>query len=368
MSTELADHESASVVTSSSAPRPLRLTKRGRVLRWRVWSVRADLRAVVAVGMLALAGAAFGAAAVGMGDSPISLSEAMRAIVGDSSDSVHMIVVDWRLSRVVLGAMLGAALGLSGAIFQSLSRNPLGSPDIIGFNTGAATGALVAILLLEGGYLERAAGALIGGIATAALVYLLAFKRGVQGFRLVLVGIGVSSILASFNSYLILQAEINQAMAAATWQVGSLNGLGWDQVRPVAAVLAVFVPAAIVLSRPMRMLEMGDDAARSAGVRAEPTRLALLVVGVALTATATAAAGPIAFVALAAPQLAHRVTRSAGLTVVPAAVMGAVLMVAADWAAQRVLAPSQLPVGVMTVTIGGAYLVWLLAGERQGAR
>jgi iron complex transport system permease protein len=344
------------------------LTPHGRVVRWRVWSVRFDVRSVVVVGVLVAAAAAAGVVALGSGDSPIAVRDVLRALAGDATGNVHMIVVDWRLPRVLLALMLGAALGVAGAIFQSLSRNPLGSPDIIGFNTGAATGALLVILVFEGGYFERAAGSLLGGVATALVVYLLAFKRGVQGFRLVLVGIAVSSMLSSVNAYLILHADITQAMAAATWQVGSLNGLGWEQARPVAVVLVVLVPLAVVLARPMRMMEMGDDAARSLGVNAEPVRLALLVTGVGLTAVATAAAGPISFVALAAPQLAHRVTRSAGLAVVPAAAMGALLLVVSDWAAQRVFAPTQLPVGVMTVCIGGGYLVWLLARERKRGR
>ena len=146
---------------------------------------------------------------------------------------------NWRLPRVLLALMLGAALGMSGAIFQSLTRNPLGSPDIIGFNSGAYTGALVVILLIGGTYYEIAVGALVGGIATAAVVYLLAYKRGVQGFRLIIVGIAISAMLGSVNTWMILKAKLDDAMAAAVWGAGSLNGLGWTQVWPVVVVLAI---------------------------------------------------------------------------------------------------------------------------------
>ncbi len=192
------------------------------------------------------------------------------------------------------------------------------APDIIGFNSGAYTGALVVILIVGGSYYQVGAGALIGGIVTAAAVYLLAYKRGVQGFRLIIVGIGISAMLASVNTWLILKADLETAMSAAVWGAGSLGALGWSQVGPVTILLLVLVPAILVLGRRMRLLEMGDDAAKALGVRAEPTRLGLVVLGVALTALVTAAAGPIGFVSLAAPQLARRLTRSAGVALVPA--------------------------------------------------
>jgi iron complex transport system permease protein len=254
---------------------------------------------------------------------------------------------------------------MSGGIFQSMTRNPLGSPDIIGFNTGAYTGALIVMLAVGGGYLGIAAGALVGGILTALAVYLLAYRRGSQGFRLIIVGIGISAMLAALNHWLILQAELEAALAAAVWGAGSLNGITWEQAAPAAVVVVVVGVATLAVARRMQLLEMGDDAARALGVRAEPTRLLLLILGVALTAAVTAVAGPIAFVALAAPQLARRLTRSAGITLVPSAVMGAFLLVASDLAAQRLFAPIQLPVGVVTVCIGGIYLVWLLAREAR---
>ena len=172
-------------------------------------------------------------------------------------------------------------------------------------------------------------------------------------------------MLAAFNHWLILQAELEAALAAAVWGAGSLNGITWEQAAPAAVVVVVLGAATLGAARRMQLLEMGDDAARALGVRAEPTRLLLLVLGVGLTAAVTAVAGPIAFVALAAPQLARRLVRSAGITLVPSAVMGAFLLAASDLAAQRLFAPIQLPVGVVTVCIGGIYLVWLLAREAR---
>lgn len=343
----------------------LRLRSRGLRSGAPGLSVLLDVRTLLVSIPLVLAGLAAGLFALATGDYALSVPQVMQAFTGDADALTRTIVLDWRLPRVLSALLFGAALGMSGGIFQSLTRNPLGSPDIIGFNTGAYTGALVVILAVGGSYLQIAAGALMGGILTALAVYLLAFRKGSQGFRLIIVGIGVSAMLASLNHWLILRAELEVSMAAAVWGAGSLNGISWEQARPAAAVVVAVAVGALAVSRRMRMLEMGDDAARALGVRTEPTRVLLMVLGVALTAAVTAVAGPIAFVALAAPQLARRVTRSAGIALLPSALMGAVLLSASDLAAQRLFAPIQLPVGVVTVCIGGIYLVWLLAREAR---
>ncbi|WP_353505679.1 iron chelate uptake ABC transporter family permease subunit [Rhizobium sp. RM] len=319
----------------------------------------------ISIGLL-LAALALGISVVSLtsGKYPIALVDVLGALTGRGDDQVRMIVVEWRLPRVALAFLLGGALGMSGAIFQSLTRNPLGSPDIIGFSSGSYTGALVVILLLSGGYFEIAAGALIGGILTAMAVYLLAYRRGVQGFRLIIVGIGVAAMLSAFNAWMVREADLQVAISAAIWGAGSLNGLGFDQLLPVAIVLCIVIPLTLVLSRPMRQLEMGDDAARASGVNPNKTRLGLMVLGVALTAIVTAAAGPISFIALAAPQIARRLTRSTGAGLIPPALMGGLLLLVADWAAQHVFV-TQLPVGVMTVSIGGLYFIWLLIQERR---
>jgi iron complex transport system permease protein len=312
------------------------------------------------------------------GDYPIALSDVVRLLAGsgvgeggsDADPMLRMVVLEWRLPRVLLAFLLGAALGMSGAIFQSLTRNPLGSPDVIGFAAGSYSGALVVIVMLSGGYYQTAAGALIGGIVTAMTVYLLAWRRGVQGFRLIVVGIGIAAMLGAFNAWMIREAQLQVAMSAAIWGAGSLNGLGFEQLVPIAILFAVLMLATLWLARPMRQLELGDDIARACGVDVTRTRLALMVLGVALTATVTAAAGPIAFIALAAPQLARRLgsrlegrlPRSAAIALIPSALTGALLLMTADWAAQHAFG-IELPVGVMTVSIGGIYFLWLLIRE-----
>ncbi|MFK0040267.1 iron-enterobactin ABC transporter permease [Paenarthrobacter sp. NPDC090517] len=335
------------------------------LVRNRGLSLLFDVRSILVCIPLILAALTVAIVSLATGDYEVTVQQVLQAFTGDAPGLAQTIVMEWRLPRVFSALVFGAALGMSGGIFQSMTRNPLGSPDIIGFNTGAYTGALIVMLTVGGGYLGIAAGALVGGILTALAVYLLAYRRGSQGFRLIIVGIGISAMLAAFNHWLILQAELEAALAAAVWGAGSLNGITWEQAAPAAVVVVLVGLATLAVARRMQLLEMGDDAARALGVRAEPTRLLLLILGVALTAAVTAVAGPIAFVALAAPQLARRLTRSAGITLVPSAMMGAFLLVASDLAAQRLFAPIQLPVGVVTVCIGGIYLVWLLAREAR---
>lgn len=325
-------------------------------------SLRLDARMLAVLLVLLALIACLAALSLLSGTYPIALVDVLKALAGKGEDMVRMIVVEWRLPRVALAVLLGAALGTSGAIFQSLTRNPLGSPDIIGFSAGSYTGALMVMLLFSGGTFQTALGALAGGIVTAIAVYLLAWRQGVQGFRLIIVGIGVAAMLSALNAWMIREADLPVAMAAAIWGAGSLNGLGIEQLFPVVLVLSILLPLTLLLQRPMRQLELGDDVARAAGVDAGRMRGLMMLVGVALTALVTATAGPVSFIALCAPQIARRMTRSAGVALLPSALTGGLLLLAADWVAQHALGP-QLPVGVMTVSIGGIYFLFLLLRE-----
>ena len=331
-------------------------------LAFRGLSLRVHLRSLVVCGVLLAATIAVAVVSIGTGDFPLSASEVVSTLIGRGDPASEFIVETLRLPRVLTAVLVGGAFGIAGAIFQSISRNPLGSPDIIGFTVGSVTGAVVVILLIGGSTSQIALGAVAGGLVTALVVYLLALRGGVQGYRLVLVGIGVSAVLQAINAYLVARATREDAYEAAHWMIGSVNGRGWEHVWPVAAALAVLVPASLALARPLSLLEMGDDAARALGVSAERSRLALIFVAVGLTAVATASCGPIAFVALAAPQIARRLTRSAAPGLASAALMGALLLVASDLLAQRLLS-IDLPVGVMTGALGGLYLCWLLSSR-----
>ncbi|ATL26705.1 FecCD family ABC transporter permease [Streptomyces formicae] len=331
-------------------------------------SVRLDVRTAVVVALLLVAALAASVVLIGTGDFPIPAADVVRTLLGNGNAGQEFIINDLRLPRVLVGLLVGAALGLGGALFQSIARNPLGSPDVLGLGQGSTAGALTMIVLFQGDAVEVAGGALVGGLVTGLAIYLLAWKRGVHGYRLVLVGIGVSAFMTAVNGYLLTKADFVDAARAVVWMTGSLNGRDWDQVWPLLALCAVLVPLVLVYGRPLRMLEMGDDVAGALGVRVERTRLVLLVASVLLTAAATAAAGPVAFVALTAPQLARRLTRSPGPNLMPAMFMGATLLIVADWASQRAFGADQLPVGVVTGVLGGVYLLWLLVTQRKAGR
>lgn len=299
------------------------------------------------------------------GEFTLSPSGVWQTLTGQQDDSLaNLVVLELRLPRILACLLVGLGLGLSGAIFQGMARNPLASPDVVGFTTGAATGVLV-LLLVEGFAVTASlsVGAMVGGFGTALLVYLLAMRRGVHGQRLILVGIAIGAMLAALNSYLITRAELESAQAARIWMHGSLNGVSWPQVLPLLLWSLILVPAAMALSRRLGLLEFGDEIAAGLGLPVNRSKTQLIVVSITLAAAAISVGGPIGFVALAAPQLARKLAGTGGITLIPSAAVGATLLLAADLLAQRLLAPFQIPVGLLTGALGGAYLLFLLSRE-----
>ncbi|MFC8516106.1 FecCD family ABC transporter permease [Streptomyces sp. NPDC057257] len=341
--------------------------RRGRIRAGR-YSLRFAPRALLVCLALAVTGAITVVLSVGTGAYELTPVEVLRTFAGQGPPGAEFIVLDLRLPRALVAVLVGFGTGMAGAVFQSLTRNPLGSPDIIGFGNGASAGALVAIILFDAGTAQTALGALVGGFATATAVYLLAWRRGVHGYRLVLVGIGASAVLGSATSFLYVRADIGKAAQAAGWMIGSLNARGWSDVRTAGIGLVVCVPVVLAHARRLAVLEMGDDTAGALGVPPERSRLVLLCAGTGLTALAVAAAGPIPFLAMAAPQLARRLTRATGPGLLPAAWMGAVLVAVADLVTQRVTGSALMPVGVVMGVGGGLYLAWLLLRERRAHR
>ncbi|GLZ33687.1 ABC transporter permease [Lentzea sp. NBRC 105346] len=302
--------------------------------------------------LLLLALLAVGLVTLTTGDAPVSLSEVVASLTGQGDRASDFIVLRLRLPRVLCAILVGAALGVAGALLQSLTRNPLGSPEIVGLTSGSATGAICVMFFLHGGMTAIALGAFLGGLLTASVVYLLAIRRGGQ---LVLVGIGVSFVLVAVNHFLITRASVEEALVAQAWLVGGLNLRTWGQVTAAGVGVAVLLPAAMLLWRRLTLMEMGDEIAQGLGVDVPRSRFLVLGTSVALAAVATAAAGPIGFVALAAPQLARRLAPG----VLAAALMGALLLLASDLLVLRIFSVP-LPVGIMTGAIGGLYLVWML--------
>ncbi|ATM98947.1 MULTISPECIES: FecCD family ABC transporter permease [Proteus] len=301
------------------------------------------------------------------GKFPIEFSTLIDIVVGQSEGGIkEKIVMDIRLPRLLTAMGVGAALGISGAIFQSISRNVLGSPDVIGFTTGAATGALLQIIIFNGTVVDIAISTLIGGMATALIVYLLSLKNGVMsGYTMILIGIGVGAILHAFNGLLLVKGNIDNAIMANLWLAGSLNARTWQHVYPTFIGLLILVPLIIFYAKSLTLMEMGDDMAQQLGVHVGRVRWVMIFSAVLLASLATASAGPIAFVALAAPQLVIRLSHSGKLPIVGSALMGALLLLSADVLSQSLPINITMPVGLMTGVIGGLYLLWLLTRKQR---
>jgi iron complex transport system permease protein len=324
--------------------------------RRRAWAVSGVLLAMLtAVALLALA----------TGRSTVPVATVVSTLLGQDTGA-EFTVLSLRLPRAVGAILVGAALGLSGAIFQSLLQNPLASPDVLGVTTGASAAAVVAVLGFQAGGVVVALAALGGAAATALLIYALAWRRGVTGYRFVLVGIGVAAVLSAVISYQLTATRVEEAQQALLWLTGSLHSVRAEDGVRLAVALAVLLPLTGVAARRLVVLQLGDEAAGGLGVQVERSRLALVAVAVALVAVATATAGPVGFVALVAPPIARRLVPT-GLALVPSALVGALVVLAADQAGQLALADVRLPVGVVTGLVGGPYLLWLLVrANREG--
>jgi iron complex transport system permease protein len=299
-------------------------------------------------------------------DNAMPVPDLLRTLAGHGASGENFVIFRLRLPRLLLGVCVGAAFALAGALFQTTLRNPLASPDILGISGGASLAAATAILLggLSGAVVSLSA--LGGAVVAAVAIYVLAWRSGVSGYRFVLVGVAVAFLVNAGLGYLISRAAVNDVREALVWMVGSLGTPAWADVAALAVALALLVPAVGLLAPRLRVLQLGDDTAGGLGLRVEVTRLSALALAVVLAAVATAAAGPVAFVAFVAAPVARRLLPTAGLALVPAALVGVALVLAADLAGQHLLG-IQVPVGIVTGVLGAPYLLWLLAtANREG--
>ncbi|MGY2064195.1 FecCD family ABC transporter permease [Blastococcus sp. SYSU DS0619] len=342
--------------------RALRVGPLSALLRWRQLAVPvAGFAALVLVAALSM----------GRGDFPIGVGDVLRTLVGLGEGPQEFIVLQLRAPRVLVGALVGLALGVSGALFQTFARNPLASPDTLGITTGASVGAVSAIVLsgstpagtLLGG-LGIPLAALLGALATGALLFGLTWRAGVDGYRLVLVGIALWSVGTALVDWLLTNAEIYDAASAYVWITGSLNARTWDDALPLAVAVVVLLPLALAAGRVLTVLQFGDDTARGLGVRLAGAQTAVVLLAVGLVAFAVSAAGPITFVALVVPQIAVRLAGGARPPLLASGIFGALLVVGADLVT-RTLLPQALPVGILTAAIGAPYLLWLLVRGRR---
>lgn len=334
-------------------------------LAWRPRVLTATLAGVLVLVIVAFIAVANGSGSVGV-------AQVVQAFTGASGRVASFVVFEVRLPRVAASVGVGLCLGLAGALTQTFSRNPLATPDILGVTSGASAGAVAAIVLGGGGYAVGAsllgvgipAVAVIGGLIAAAAVYGLSWSGGVDSYRIVLIGIGVTAALGGLTGYLLVRAQITQATAATQWLVGSLSGVSWASVWPMFAVLVVAVPVALAQSAALDLTQLGDELSGTLGVALQRHRLAVIATAVFLTGVAVSAAGPVEFVAFVAPQVARRLAGTLRPPLLASAVTGAVLVVLADLIARSLL-PGEVPVGIVTAVIGAPYLIWLLIARQH---
>ena len=285
--------------------------------------------------------------------------QVIRVILGETVPGASFTVGELRLPRTVLAVLAGVSFGIAGVCFQTLLRNPLASPDIIGISDGAGAAAVVGIVVLSLNGPVVSLLALGGALVTAGVIYLLSIKGGFAGTRLILIGIGIAAMLQSVISYMLSRAASWDIQTAMQWLTGSLNNASWERVTPLAIAAAVILPLMLTQGRAMGALQLGDDSASGLGVRVNRTRLLFILGAVALLAFATAATGPIAFVAFMAGPIAARITGPGANLLLPSAFVGAVLVLGGDLIGQFALG-ARYPVGVITGVLGAPYLIYLL--------
>lgn len=312
------------------------------------------------------------AGALYLGDYYVPPGEVVRSLLspftGLVDKGVDFIVLNVRLPRATLAVLTGISFALSGIIFQTLLRNPLASPDIIGISHGASAAAVFCIIMLGLTGFSVALGALAGAILTALVIYALSWRGGVTAYRVVLIGIGMAAIMASVMSWLFTRARLFEVQKALGWLIGSLNASNTGDIAIIALALVILLPVTALLARALDAMQLGDDTATALGTRVEVVRLSLMLVAVAYAAFATAAVGPVTFVAFVAGPIARNLLAGSGKGFPQAALVGALVMLGSDLVAQHALPSVQLPVGVVTGVFGAGFLLWLLVVSNRAGK
>ncbi|WP_225853755.1 iron chelate uptake ABC transporter family permease subunit [Micromonospora sp. AMSO31t] len=316
---------------------------------------------LVAVTLVLLLAAAV-VLSLSLGTPYVAPADVLRALSG-AGTPYDLVVLDLRLPRAVLAALAGAAFGVAGTLIQSVARNPLASPDVIGVTQGAGLAATVALTSGAAAVLVAPA-ALVGGLVAAVLVFALGARHGLAAQRFVLAGVAVAFALRALTEVVMLSADPIDGLRAQLWLIGTLAGKGWTEAAWIAGTLAALLPVLLWAGWALRSTALDDDTARGIGLRPVARRVGLAATGVLAAATVTAQVGAVDFVALVAPQVARRLVRAERPPLLCSALLGALLLVLADLAGRRLFAPTQLPAGVLTAAIGGPYLIFLLLRTR----
>ncbi|RRJ65711.1 iron ABC transporter permease [Paenibacillus oralis] len=331
-------------------------------------SLQVEKRAVLVIAVLVLLVLLAAVLGTSLGSDLISPLDVLRTILGLNAGEYDFVVLTLRLPRVLLSLLVGAALGMSGAILQGVIRNPLASPDVIGITGGAAAVAVGFVTLLGGAVSIKLlpAFAVAGALATSMVIYALAWKAGVTPIRLVLIGIGISAITGAGTTFMLIISPFYTAGQAYIWLTGSVYGASWPDVYTIIPVILLVVPLVLWFARSLNAQEFGDDLATGLGVTVERHRFMLLLCSVLLAGFAVAVAGTLGFAGLIAPHIARKlVGRMFGSLLLVSALTGALLVFGADLVGRTAFLPLDVPAGVFTAGIGAPFFLYLLFKNRN---
>ncbi|WJX99785.1 iron chelate uptake ABC transporter family permease subunit [Curtobacterium sp. 458] len=321
-------------------------------------------RELLVLGVLLVVLVALVLTGLGVGEIPLSPAQVAAAAFGQGDTIADFVIGQLRGPRVFGAVFVGAALGVAGAIVQSVVRNPIASPDVIGITSGASAAGITAIVLFGASGIALFGTVLVGAVVVSLVIAALSWQRGITGNRVVLVGIGVAAICLAVTGWMLTSGTVTQAGTALLWLSGSLNAVDRDLVGVLGIAFVVLMALALAQSPRLTVLALGDDVASALGLRPDRAKVLLLLTAVALTAGAVATAGPVSFVALMSAPIARRVVGGGRVALAPAAAVGAVVTLASDLVAQFAIPGTALPVGVVTGVVGAPYLLWLLARGR----
>lgn len=294
-----------------------------------------------------------------LGNTIYPVQDVIRVLLGEQVKGASFAVGTIRLPRMVAGLFAGFAFGAGGYVFQTMLRNPLANPNVIGITTGSSAAAVFCIVILHASLAMTSVAAVIGGLGTVLVIYLLAKGSSFSIGRLILIGIGIQAMLNSVISYLLLIGSRNDLPTALRWLSGSLNGLKMETLFPLIVTVVLFTPMLLLYGKQLEMLELGDQTATSLGVNVNMTRIMLMISSVLMIAIATATTGPIAFVSFLAGPIANRIMGSGYSNIIPAGLVGVILVLAGDLIGQHAF-EARYPVGVITGVLGAPYLLYLL--------
>lgn len=323
----------------------------GRRQRRRRW--------ILVTGFLALLSIILCCAMLLLGNTIYPIEDVIRTLLGEQMQGVSFAVNTIRLPRMLAGLFAGFAFGIAGNTFQTMLRNPLASPDVIGITSGSSAAAVFCIIILQTNGAIVSVASVLAGLATVLVIYILSRGKSFSVGRIILIGIGVQAMLNAVVSYLMLVGAEQDLPAAIRWLSGSLNGSQMHELPPLIITVLIFAPIIIVLRKNLSILELGEQSATSLGVNTDITRIALIVSAVCMIALATATTGPIAFVAFLSGPIAKRLVGVGFSSVIPAGLVGVNLVLLADLIGQFAF-EVRYPVGIITGILGAPYLIYLL--------